>query len=358
MKITVAGGGNIGTQFAAHCANKGHEVTIYTSRPSDFSSHVAVVNRQGDIIAEGNVTITDRLEDAVKETDLLFVATPAFMADSIANKITGNIKKDAKICLVPGTGGMECAFIKALDRGCVIFGLQRVPAVVRTLQYGHTVCATGYRELLHAAAIPSSRTEECARIIQGIFDIECATIENYLGVTLTPSNPILHPSRLYTMFKDYKPGDVYQRNPLFYEEWEDESSQLLFAMDEEEQNICAALSEFDLTCVRSLKLHYESDTPQKLTQKIRSIAGFKGIYTPMVQVENGFVPDFNSRFFTADFPFGLKILLQVAQFAGVEAPNMSKVYEWYTEFAVSTAAFSYQSYGISNKKQFLKFYLQ
>ena len=33
MKITVIGGGNIGTLISAEMAYKGHEVTVFTSRP-------------------------------------------------------------------------------------------------------------------------------------------------------------------------------------------------------------------------------------------------------------------------------------------------------------------------------------
>lgn len=33
MNITVIGGGNIGTLMAAEAANKGHNVTVYTSKP-------------------------------------------------------------------------------------------------------------------------------------------------------------------------------------------------------------------------------------------------------------------------------------------------------------------------------------
>ena len=40
MKITIVGGGNIGTQFAVHCAEKGNEVKIYTSTPKLFSKHL------------------------------------------------------------------------------------------------------------------------------------------------------------------------------------------------------------------------------------------------------------------------------------------------------------------------------
>ena len=39
MKITIVGAGNIGTQFAVHCAQKGHEVTIYTSNCEKFKTN-------------------------------------------------------------------------------------------------------------------------------------------------------------------------------------------------------------------------------------------------------------------------------------------------------------------------------
>lgn len=36
MKVTIVGGGNIGTQFAVHFAEQGHEVRIYTSKPKNL----------------------------------------------------------------------------------------------------------------------------------------------------------------------------------------------------------------------------------------------------------------------------------------------------------------------------------
>ena len=44
MKITVIGGGNIGTQFAVHYAEKGHKVTMFTSKPNKFKEHLSIVN--------------------------------------------------------------------------------------------------------------------------------------------------------------------------------------------------------------------------------------------------------------------------------------------------------------------------
>ena len=32
-------------------------------------------------------------------------------------------------------------------------------------------------------------------------------------------HPLLHPSRLYTMWKDWHPGIVYEKNSFFYSDW-------------------------------------------------------------------------------------------------------------------------------------------
>ncbi|MBQ6213771.1 MAG: NAD(P)-binding domain-containing protein, partial [Ruminococcus sp.] len=44
MVITIIGGGNIGTQFAVHCAAKGHNVRILTSAPEVFEKRLTAVD--------------------------------------------------------------------------------------------------------------------------------------------------------------------------------------------------------------------------------------------------------------------------------------------------------------------------
>lgn len=68
---------------------------------------------------------------------------------------------------------------------------------------------------------------------------------NYLCVTLTPFNAILHTSRLYSMFRDYRKGLIYNENFLFYEGWDDQASQVLFACDDELQLPCRKLQTVD-----------------------------------------------------------------------------------------------------------------
>lgn len=51
----------------------------------------------------------------------------------------------------------------------------------------------------------------------------------------------------------------------------------------------------------------------------------------MKEVEGGWVPDFNSRYFTADFEHGLKIIIDIADKYNVPVPNMKRVWKWYED---------------------------
>lgn len=357
MNITVVGGGNIGTQFAVHCAKKQHRVMIYTSKSERFHHHLYIVDEKGATIHEGDmIGATGDAGKAFGDADIIFVTVPAFCMKDVADKVYPYVKEGTKIGLIPGTGGGECAFRKCLEKGVILFGLQRVPSVARLVEYGKSVCATGYRKELHVAALPHHNTEEIRDMISGIFDMPCIALPNYLNLTLTPSNPILHTTRLRTLFKDYQEGVTYDSVPLFYEEWDDETSKLLFECDDEVQRICKALEHFDLSYVKSLKIHYESETPGQLTKKISSIQGFKGLTTPTVEANGRYIPDLLSRYFTADFSFGLEILVQVADLIGIDVPYMKEILSWYGRIATVEDKFDFSDYGINDIHDFTELY--
>ena len=357
MKIAIVGGGNIGTQFAVHCASKRHKVIVYTSQPELFGTELDIVDETGTVTLTGEIAFaTDDPQRAFYDAECIIVTFPSNMMKGIADLVYRFGDKNALIGVVPGNGGSECAFRRCIERGNVFFGIERVPAIARLIQKGKTVRSTGYRSELHVAAIPAEQAAECCDLVSSIFDMPCKPIPNFLNLTMTPSNPILHTTRLKTLFGDYREGVVYAYVPLFYEEWDDASSELLIACDEEVQNICRALPEFDLQFVKSLRKHYESPTVQAMTAKISSIPAFKGIKTPTIAISGGYIPDLHSRYFTADFSYGLSIIKQIAVFAGVDVPNIDAVLAWYHNIAVEKEEFCYQDYGIGNTEDFKKFY--
>lgn len=68
MKVTIYGGGNIGTQFATHYAETGNEVTMFTSKPEKFARRLTVLDKQGTILHEGDLAFaTDDAKEAFSD---------------------------------------------------------------------------------------------------------------------------------------------------------------------------------------------------------------------------------------------------------------------------------------------------
>ena len=191
--------------------------------------------------------------------------------------------------------------------------------------------------------------------MEELFDMQCEILPNYLCITLTPSNPVLHTSRLYTMFRSFE--QPLSDNPLFYADWTDEASDVLLKLDDEVQSICHALDAIDLGSVRSLKDHYESDSARSLTKKLRSIESLSKIHSPMKQTGDGWGPDFGSRYFTCDFNYGLDILQQFATILRLNTPTIDEVMAWYRRSVPSVGrALELSHFGLHSKRDIYDYY--
>lgn len=351
--VLIIGGGNIGTLIAADLSDKAN-VTVYNSSHKEWSDRITVFNSDDTVqFVSSRIYITDDLEKAVTNAKFIFVTVPSFMFADIAEKIGTYVTDKQIICIVPGSGGAEFAFRKLIDKGVKFIGFQRVHCIARLKKYGDSVYALGRKKQIELASIPSDLAEKLSGEVSGLFSMPCKSISNYLCLTLTPSNPILHPSRLYALFRDYDKKQSYGRNPLFYEEWDDDASRNLLEMDDELQCLCNTIP-LDLHEVISLKEHYESFTVETMTAKIRSIEAFKGIYTPMKKDQSGYwKPDFSSRYFTSDFDFGLKILRDIAEIFNVKTPLIDAIYNWYC----NTTNVERNTFNVNlSREEFLKIY--
>lgn len=329
MKITVIGGGNIGTLMAAELLHRGHKVTICSSRPDAWKRDISVLDSEENLLFKADVyKVTDCMEEALRSAELVFVTVPAQQFGAMAQRMEPYVKPGMMIGIIPGSGGAEMAFLRVIQKGCTLFGFQRVHSIARIKKYGKAVYMLGRKPKLHIGTVPSCANKVIAPLIEQLFEMPCTQLPNYLCVTLTPSNPILHTARLYDLFREYRPGKVYPKNYLFYEEWDDAASEVLIACDGELQKLCAEIP-LELETVRPLQEHYESYTISSMTAKIRSIRAFKGLLSPMRETEGGWAPDFESRYFTADFSYGLKVIAELADLFAVPVPNIDRVWRWY-----------------------------
>ena len=338
MNVCIIGAGNIGTYLAAYISKKpNNKVWLHTSKPELFKDEIVLIEEEiGTSKAIKIHSITSSYEEAVKEAEYVLITHPSFMFEDTIEKIYPYLKKGTVIGAIPGFGGKEFYIDKLINNGIIFFGSQRVPSIIRLEKYGESVCLKEKNKFMKIRVIPSEYSERVAKEMTELIDIPCIAMDNYLGITLSPSNPTMHPSRLYELFGDYVEGiNIYDRNPYFYEEWGDIASTQLLKLDEELELIFNEFNkngDFSEKDIEKIKTRYNIELPSELSQKINNAPGFQGIDSPMIKVENGYIPDKSSRYFIEDIKFGLCILKAFAEILEVETPEIDKIVAWGQKF--------------------------
>lgn len=326
MRICICGGGNLGHVCAGFLANRGHQVSILTTKPERWSQILEIV--APDESFEGKLAlVSSQPDEVISQAEIVLVCLPGFAIHDELTKIKPHLSKKCLMGTVVSSTGFFFEAFKVLPTNIPLFGFQRVPFISRTIEYGQKAELKGYKESLHVAIEQTEDKESVRVVLEQLFEKPVTLANSFYEVSLSNSNPLLHPSRLYTMWKDWQPGTVYTRNPQFYAEWTLEASTLLLQMDDELQQLLKVLG-LKKGCIPPVLDYYESTDADSLTQKLRSIKAFQNIASPMKAVEGGFIPDFSSRYFTEDFPYGMRFIVETAQKYKVSIPVIERTYQW------------------------------
>ena len=326
MRICICGGGNLGHVCAGFLANRGHQVSILTTKPERWSQTIGVVTP--DRSFEGKLAqVSSRPEEVIPQAEIVLVCLPGFAIHDELTKIKPYLSKNCLMGTVVSSTGFFFEAFEVLPADIALFGFQRVPFISRIIEYGQKAELKGYKDSLHVAIEQTENKESVRVVLEQLFEKPVTLAGSFYEVSLSNSNPILHPSRLYTMWRDWQPGIVYPHNPQFYAEWTLEASTLLLQMDDEFQSLLKKLG-LKEGCIPPILDYYESTDADSLTQKLRSIKAFQNISSPMKAVEGGFIPDFSSRYFTEDFPYGMRFIVETAQKHHVSIPTTENIYQW------------------------------
>lgn len=330
-RICICGGGSLGHVIAGYLsAKKNLEVNILTQRPQLWKHELQISTPEGDTLCGKLNTVSDKPGKALHEVDIVLLCLPGYAIKSELLKIKPYVNERTYVGTVFSSTGFFFEALEILDNDVPLWGFQRVPFIARTNVYGESAHLLGYKTSHNIAVEHCEDKERFRSQIEKLFDAPVHLLNNYYEASFTNSNPILHPSRLYTLFKDWNKNVYYDHQFLFYEEWTNEASELLITLDKELFSVLAKLPVAPDFLMPILP-YYESTDAESLTRKIRSINGFRGITTPMIFSEKGWQPDLNSRYFREDFMHGLRYIHQEAHNLGIEVPMMNKVYNWGVE---------------------------
>ena len=329
-KICLCGGGSLGHVIAGWLSSKGKaEVSILTGSPDRWNKEINVFLPESEVLTGHLTSVSGNPEEVISDADVVRFCYPGFMIASELEGIKPYLKQDAYVGSVFSSTGFFFEALRILSPSQPLWGFQRVPFICRVQEYGSSARLLGYKPCYHIAVenVPDEQKRKFADMISEWFERPVHLLKNYYEASLTNSNPLLHTSRLYTMFGRENEGRVYPRMINFYEDWTVEAADVLIKMDREFFELLKVLPVTEGYLPPILE-YYESHDAQSLADKLSSIAGFKGITSPMIQTEEGWIPDFKSRYFTEDFPYGLKYIWQLARDHNIPTPVIDEVYQW------------------------------
>ena len=333
MRICICGGGNLGHVVAGFlAAREDCVVSLLTRRPALWQQQLTISTPDGRQLVGRLERISSEPAEVIADADLVLLCLPGYSIQEVLLQICPFLKPRTPVGSVVCSTGFFFEAMERLSPDTPLFGFQRVPFIARTTTYGHSAALLGYKPQLSIAIEHASEKEPLRATIERLFRTPVQLLSSYYEASLTNSNPLLHPARLYTLWKDWQEGVVYDSQPMFYEMWTEEASELLIALDCEFFHLLRVLPVREGS-IPTILDYYESTDAASLTRKLRSIEAFKGILAPMKAVAGGFVPDFQSRYFTEDFPFGMRIIQQLARQHQVAIPMIDKVLMWGLEVA-------------------------
>lgn len=332
MNIAICGGGNLGHVVTGYlAAKKEYEVSLLTRHPEPWSHTLQIYTPEGKTL-EGTIDhLSANPADLIPQADIVLLCLPGYGIADTLRAICPYLRPQTAVGSIVSSTGFFFEAIDTLPPNTTLFGFQRVPFIARVEEYGKSAHLLGYKPSLSIAAhpqpLPIGRGEWLVNTIREMFDTPVTLLGSHYEVSLTNSNPLLHTSRLYSMWHDWHEGVTYPIQNQFYSDWTDDASQLLIDMDKEFFRLLDVLP-VTPGSIPSVLDYYESTDAASLTRKLRSIEAFKGLLSPMRKVGNAFIPDFQSRYFTEDFPYGLAIIHRLLHKHQIPCPHIDQVYNW------------------------------
>lgn len=328
MKITICGAGSLGHVCLGVLSSQPEvEVSLLTGHPDCWEGEVRVTDVSGKVFAGRPSQVSAEASDLIPTTDLVLLCVPGYLIEPTLRRIAPCLRGGTVVGSIVSSTGFFFFAHEILPPSVPLFGFQRVPFIARVATYGQSANLLGYKPSLAVACEHIASPEAFCDTLSRLFLTPVTLLGSFYEAALTNSNPILHTSRLYTMWRHWD-GTPFDRCLLFYKEWTVEAARCLIDMDSE---FMALLDRLPMRkeCVPSLLEYYGQSDAESLTGKLRSIAAFQSLPAPMRQLsDGGWVPDFGSRYFTEDFPFGLRFIVELARQHGVAVPLLEEVLAW------------------------------
>jgi hypothetical protein len=351
-QVCIVGGGNAAHALAALLPSRGIRTVWYASYGDEaekinaelvkyqtISATFAPHHTPSGLVQGRPEIVSANAKDVIPTSDVLLLPVPSFAYASILYQIRDHIQKGTFIGVTPGQGGFEWIAQEILGASLcaeiTFFAIMPMPFNCRITEFGHSVAVQTYKKHYRIGVVPESKKEEALAINRALFG-ETEFVGHFINCTLYPINAIIHPQRLYRLWKEWTPSSPpLKENPLFYESMDEESTMYMDKVNKELIQVCEALTAQGMEAkvphiLDFLRWVYPDVPGENLVEIFALNDAYKGFRCPLKKAEDGvgWIPDFENRYFTEDIPFGLCIYKGISDIVNVSTPMMDTVLTW------------------------------
>lgn len=201
--VCICGGGSLGHVIAGWLSARNHsKVNVLTNRPEKWNHEIVVDTPEGSKLKGHIETISNLPEDVIPSSEIVLLCLPGFLIRKELEMMKPYLTPKNYVGSVFSSTDFFFEAKKIFDDNQPLWGFQRVPFISRVEEYGKSAHLLGYKSEYNIAVENFSDQEKSdfASMIQVWFERPVHLLKNYYEASLTNSNPLLHTSRLYTMF--------------------------------------------------------------------------------------------------------------------------------------------------------------
>jgi len=139
----------------------------------------------------------------------------------------------------------------------------------------------------------------------------------------------------YGLFHSWTEGEIYEKKPLFYQNTDDFTADIMKKASHEIVSVARSLNLSEVPEVDEMMRQFYGDNlkdPSTIKSIFCTNIGYVGLTAPMKEVEGGgYVPDFHYRYLSEDIPNGLCLVKEIASLLDKATPTIDMLICWAQE---------------------------
>lgn len=354
--VTIVGGGASAHVLIPFLSGAGYRTQVLTRRPGDWSEDFKLELQSID--GELEQTFSGRLaaassdpSEVIPQSDIIILCMPVHTYRPALDQLAPHLSRDKEVFIgtIYGQAGFNWMVDEITEKyeldNVVSFAVGLIPWICRVIDYGRVGVTYGCKVVNIAAVSPRDRFAALEPFFQAICEQWLGKgafqqSDNFLSLTLSVDNQIIHPTRCYGLFKRY--GGTWrspEEIPYFYRDYDELSADLLRDLDADYSLVREGIRQrfpdrdfrYMLDYLALERLTYGSDNSD-IRESFTTSQTLGAIKPPTRRNAAGeWELDTDHRFFIDDISYGICIAKWMAEQMGCEVPTMDAIIAWAQE---------------------------